>query len=92
MSNILYNGVSIYDAILPEFEVGKKHEIKLELLNDYDTKVHYEIESLNPEINVIKYPTSLESNTKEELVISFSPDIKLRNAFLSSLRIKEIFR
>ena len=92
MSNILYNGVSIYDAILPEFEVGKKHEIRLELQNDYNTTVQYEIESMNPEINIIKYPISLEGNTKEELIISFSPDIKLRSAFLSSLRIKEIFR
>lgn len=92
MSNILYNGVSIYDAILPEFEVGKKHEIRLELQNDYNTTVQYEVESMNPEINIIKYPLTLESNTKGDLIISFSPDVKLRSAFISSLKIKEMFR
>jgi hypothetical protein len=92
MSDILYNGISVSEAILPEYEVGKNHEIRMELYNDYDVKVHYEIESLNPEINIIKYPEMLEAKRKEELIISFSPDIKLRESFLSSIRIKEIFR
>jgi hypothetical protein len=92
VSNIQYNGVSINSAILPEFEVGMKHEIKLELYNEYNTTVQYEVQSMNPEINVIKYPSILESNTKGDLIISFSPDVKLRSAFISSLRIKEMFR
>lgn len=92
MSDILYNGVSVSEAILPEFEVGKSHEIKLQLYNDYDVKVHYEIESLNPEINIIKYPILLEGKRKDDLIISFNPDIKLRESFLSSIRIKEMFR
>ena len=92
MSDILFNGVSVSEAILPEFEVGKKHEIQFQLYNDYDVKVHYTIESLNPEINIIKYPESLEGKKKDDLIISFSPDIKLREAFFSSIRVKEIFR
>lgn len=92
MSDILFNGVSVSEAILPEYEVGKSHEIKLELYNDYDVKVHYTIESLNPEINIIKYPILLEGKRKDELIISFNPDVKLRESFLSSIRIKEVFR
>ena len=92
MSDILFNGISVSEAILPEYEVGKNHEIRLQLYNDYDVKVHYSIESLNPEINIIKYPELLEGKRKDDLIISFSPDIKLRESFLSSIRIKEIFR
>lgn len=92
MCKILYNGVSIAEAILPDCEVGKHHEINLELENDYNTTVQYEVESMNPEINIIKYPQILESKGKGDLLISFSPDIKLRSAFISSLRIKEMFR
>lgn len=92
MSDILFNGVSVSEAVLPEYEVGKSHEIRLQLYNDYDVKVHYEIESLNPEINIIKYPLSLEGKRTDDLIISFSPDIKLRESFLSSIRVKEIFR
>ena len=92
MSDILYEGVSVSEAILPEYEVGKSHEIKLQLYNDYDVPVEYKIESLNPEINIVKYPESLEGRKKGDLIISFNPDIKLRESFLSSIRIKEIFR
>ena len=92
MSNILFNGVNISEAILPEYEVGKNHEIKFQLYNDYDVPVYYEIESLNPEIDIIKYPKSLESRRKDGLIISFSPDLSLRESFQSSIRIKEIFK
>ena len=92
MCKVLYNGTAIAEATLPDCEVGKHHEIKLELENDYNTTVQYEVESMNPEINIIKYPLTLESNTKGDLIISFSPDVKLRSAFISSLRIKEMFR
>ena len=92
MCKVLFNGTSVTEATLPDYEVGKKHEIKLELLNEYNTTVQYEVESMNPEINIIKYPLTLESNTKGDLIISFSPDVKLRSAFISSLKIKEMFR
>ena len=54
MSDILFNGVSVSEAILPEYEVGKSHEIKLELYNDYDVPVEYKIESLNPDFRLQK--------------------------------------
>ena len=92
MSDILFNGVSVSKAVMPSYEVGVSHEIKLQLYNDYDVPVHYTIESLNPEINIIKYPISLEGKRRDDLIISFNPDIKLRESFLSSIRIKEIFR
>ena len=92
MCKVLYNGTLVTEATLPDYEVGKKHEIKLELLNEYNTTVQYEVQSLNPEINIIKYPLTLEGNKKDDLIISFSPDVKLRSAFISSLRIKEMFR
>ena len=92
MSKLFFNGLSLEEAILPEYEVGKTHQINFQLFNDYDVNVNYEIESLNPEIKIIKYPISLEGKAKDDLIIHFSPDIKLREAFHSSLKIKEIFK
>ncbi len=92
MCKVLYDGTLVTEATLPDYEVGKKHEIKFELFNEYNTTVQYEVQSMNPEINVIKYPSILESNTKGDLIVSFSPDVKLRSAFISSLRIKEMYR
>ena len=92
MSKILFNGIDVSEAILPEYEVGKSHEIKLQLYNDYDVPVEYKLESLNPEINIIKYAEKLEGKKRGDLTISFSPDKNLRESFLSSIRIKEIFR
>lgn len=92
MSKILFNGLSISEAILPEYEVGMSHEIKLELFNDYDVPVEYKIESLNPEINIIKYSEKLDGKKKGDLILSFNPDKGLRESFNSSLKIKEIFR
>lgn len=92
MSKILFNGMDIAEAILPEYEVGKSHQIGLTLYNDYDVPVEYKIESLNPEINIIKYSEKLEDKRKGDLIISFNPDKNLRESFTSSLKIKEIFR
>lgn len=92
MSKILFNGVDVLEAILPEYEVGKSHEIRLQILNDYDVPVEYTIESLNPEINIIKYSEKLEGKRKGDLIISFNPDKNLRESFQSSFKIKEIFR
>lgn len=61
MCKILYNGVSIDEAILPEFEVGKSHQINFEINNDYDVPVEYKMESLNPEINIIFYTEKLDA-------------------------------
>ena len=92
MSKILYNGLTVDEAILPEYEVGKTHQINFQLLNDYDVPVEYTIESLNPEVNIIKYPKKLEAKRKDDLLVHFSPDISLREAFQSSFKIKEIFK
>ena len=92
MSKILFNDVDVTEAILPEYEVGKLHEIRLQLYNDYDVPVEYKIESLNPEINIIRYTEKLDGRKKGDLIISFNPDKSLRESFHSSLKIKEIFR
>ena len=92
MSKLLFNGLSLDEAILPEYEVGKTHQINFQLVNDYDVPIHYEIESLNPEIKLIKYPKSLEGKKRDDLIVHFSPDKSLREAFQSGLKIKEIFR
>ena len=92
MSKLFFNGLSLEEAILPEYEVGKTHQINFQLFNDYDVNVNYEIESLNPEIKIVKYPKSLEGRRKDDLIINFSPDISLRESFQSSIRIKEIFK
>ena len=92
MSKLLFNKLSIDEAIFHEYEVGKTHQINFQLFNDYDVTVHYVIESLNPEIKIMSYPESLEGKRKDELIISFSPDISLRESFNSNIRIKEIFK
>lgn len=44
MSDILYNGVSIRDAVMPSFEVGKVHEIGFQLYNDWVNKLDIELD------------------------------------------------
>lgn len=72
--------------------MGKSHEIRLELFNDYDVTVEYKIESLNAEINIIRYSEKLDGRKRGDLILSFNPDSSLRDSFNSNLRIKEIFR
>lgn len=92
MSKILFNNLSIEEAILPEYEVGKEHMITFQLHNDYDIPVEYKIESLNPEIKIIRYAEKLDGRKNGELIFSFSPDKNLRESFQSSFRIRETFR
>jgi hypothetical protein len=92
MSKILFNGTDINEAVLPPYEVGLTHEISFQLSNDYDVMVEYMIESLNPEIKIIKFPKTLEGRKKDDLIVSFTPDKNLRESFISNIKVKEVFR
>ena len=75
MSKILFNNMIIDGTTLPHYEVGKEHEIILQLYNDYDVPVTIrEIKSNIPEVIVLDFTQKLNSRETGILKISILPE------------------
>lgn len=92
MSEIYYNNKKVNEAIFPDYEVGKIHDVTLQLYNDYDVSVEYEITGNGKEQEIIDYTKKLGARETGNIKIRFTPDISRRSPFLSSITILERFR
>ncbi len=69
-------------------EVGKTKELVYYVNNDTNAKViDIKIEISNKEVDVINYPKTLEPQSKGELIVRWSPPLKVKKGLQTIVKI-----